>query len=38
VPKTRVTEAGVRKLAAALPACKIEWNGGTVEPKEAGKK
>jgi len=28
----KVTEAGVKKLAAALPRCKIEWGGGTIEP------
>lgn len=31
-----VTAAGVKKLAAALPRCKIEWDGGVVEPKAAG--
>jgi len=30
---TKVTEVGVRKLAAALPQCKIEWDGGLIEPK-----
>jgi hypothetical protein len=30
---TRVTEAGVQELAAALPQCKIEWDGGAIEPK-----
>lgn len=29
---TKMTEAGVKKLAAALPECKIEWDGGIVEP------
>jgi hypothetical protein len=29
---TKVTEAGVKKLAAALPGCKIEWDGGVIEP------
>ncbi len=31
--KTKVTEAGVKKLAAALPGCRIEWDGGVIEPK-----
>ena len=30
--KTKVTKAGAEKLAKALPQCKIEWDGGTVEP------
>jgi hypothetical protein len=30
VEKTQVTEAGVRKLAAALPGCKILWDGGVI--------
>ena len=29
---TQVTEAGVMKLAAALPKCRIEWDGGVIEP------
>ncbi|QEL21074.1 serine/threonine-protein kinase [Limnoglobus roseus] len=29
---TGVTEAGVKKLSAALPRCQIVWKGGTVEP------
>jgi serine/threonine protein kinase/formylglycine-generating enzyme required for sulfatase activity len=29
---TKVTAAGVQKLAKALPQCKIEWNGGVIEP------
>lgn len=32
VTNTKVTEAGVKKLAAALPGCKIEWDGGVIEP------
>jgi hypothetical protein len=32
VTGTRVTDAGVRQLAAALPQCKIEWDGGIIEP------
>ena len=30
---TKFTKAGVEKLAAALPKCQIEWDGGTIEPK-----
>src|SRR5262249_36518955 len=30
----KVTEAGVKKLAAALPKCRIEWDGGVIEPKK----
>jgi hypothetical protein len=29
---TAVTEAGVKRLAAALPKCAIEWDGGTLKP------
>jgi eukaryotic-like serine/threonine-protein kinase len=29
---TKVTAAGVKKLAAALPQCKIEWDGGVIAP------
>ena len=32
---TRVTEAGAQQLAAALPQCKIEWDGGVIEPTRA---
>ncbi len=32
VSRTQVTEAGVKQLAAALPQCKIEWDGGVIEP------
>jgi len=32
---TRVTDAGVQQLAAALPQCKIEWDGGVIEPTRA---
>ena len=35
LPQTKVTEAGVKKLAAALPKCKIEWDGGMIEPMAA---
>jgi serine/threonine protein kinase len=31
--KTQVTAQGVEKLARALPRCKIEWDGGVIEPK-----
>jgi WD40 repeat protein len=30
---TKVTQSGVAKLAAALPWCKIEWDGGVTGPK-----
>ncbi len=30
---TSVSKAGVQKLAAALPMCKITWNGGTINPQ-----
>ena len=33
VRNTKVTKAGVEKLAKALPKCKIEWDGGVIEPK-----
>ena len=32
--RTKVTADGVKKLAAALPGCTIEWDGGTIEPKK----
>src|SRR5262249_15192927 len=31
---TRVTAAGVAARAAALPRCKVEWDGGTVGPMD----
>jgi serine/threonine protein kinase len=31
----KLTQAGIAKLAAALPKCKIVWDGGTIEPKAA---
>jgi serine/threonine protein kinase/Leucine-rich repeat (LRR) protein len=31
--ETKVTADGIKKFAAALPACKITWDGGTIEPK-----
>ena len=33
VKQTKVTAEGVKKLHAALPLCKIEWDGGVIEPK-----
>ena len=36
VKKTNVTETGVKQLAAALPRCKIEWDGGVIEAKADG--
>ncbi len=32
---TRVTETGVQQLAADLPQCQIEWDGGIIERKQA---
>jgi serine/threonine protein kinase/Leucine-rich repeat (LRR) protein len=29
---TKITAAGIDDLKAALPACRIEWDGGTIEP------
>ena len=34
--KTRVTEAGVKNLSAALPKCRIEWDGGVIEYSTTG--
>src|SRR5262249_45746881 len=31
--KTKGSEAGVKKLAATLPLCQINWDGGTIEPR-----
>ncbi|HEX4130053.1 MAG TPA: protein kinase [Pirellulales bacterium] len=31
--KSNVTSAGMEKLHLALPACKINWHGGTIEPR-----
>jgi serine/threonine protein kinase len=31
--ESKVTSEGVRKLAAALPDCKIEWDGSEIDPK-----
>jgi serine/threonine protein kinase/Leucine-rich repeat (LRR) protein len=33
VRKTKFTHAEIKKVAAALPKCKIEWDGGIIEPK-----
>jgi formylglycine-generating enzyme required for sulfatase activity len=33
--KTNVTVAGVKKLAGVLPNCRIEWDGGVIEPSVA---
>lgn len=33
IKKTQVTQVGVKKLAAALPACRIEWDGDVGAPK-----
>jgi hypothetical protein len=32
IKATKVSEAGVRDLATALPKCRIEWDGGAIEP------
>ena len=34
VRKTKVTAKGVADLAAALPSCRIEYDGGVIEPKK----
>ncbi len=31
---TKVTKAGVEEFTAALPKCKIEWDGDPIEPKK----
>ncbi len=33
VYQTKVSAEGVKKFAAALPGCKIRWDGGVIEPK-----
>ncbi len=33
IERTKVTEAGVKKFAAALPRCRIQWDGGVIEPR-----
>jgi hypothetical protein len=30
--KTKVTIAGIDDLKTALPKCKIQWDGGVIEP------
>ena len=32
--KTKASAAGVAELQKALPKCKIEWDGGVIEPKK----
>ncbi len=32
--KTKVTKEGVEGLAKALPKCRIQWDGGVIEPKK----
>jgi hypothetical protein len=34
VKDTRVTAAGVERFRAARPACRIEHDGGTIQPKK----
>lgn len=34
--RARITAEGVRKLADALPGCRIVWDGGVLEPKVTG--
>jgi len=31
--KTKVTANGIEALKKALPKCKIEWEGGVIDPK-----
>ena len=31
--KTKVTQAGIDDFKKSLPECKIEWDGGVIEPK-----
>lgn len=31
--KTQVTDAGITALRQALPNCRIEWDGGVIEPR-----
>ena len=35
VRRCKISEATVKKLAAALPRCQITWDGGVIEPKES---
>jgi hypothetical protein len=32
--KTKVTAAMIQELKNALSKCRIEWDGGTIEPKK----
>jgi hypothetical protein len=32
---TKVTAAGIDRLRKALPKCKIEWDGGVIDPMAA---
>jgi hypothetical protein len=32
VKQTKVTAAKIDELRKALPQCRIEWDGGTIEP------
>ena len=34
VKKTKVTASGIAEFSKALPQCKIEWDGGVIEPKK----
>lgn len=34
VRKTKLTADGIKKLAAKLPGCRIEWDGGVIEERE----
>jgi tRNA A-37 threonylcarbamoyl transferase component Bud32 len=34
IPKTKVTAEAVADFATALPKCRIEWAGGTIEPRK----
>ena len=31
----KLTPEGIKRLAAALPLCRIEWDGGVIEPTPA---
>jgi hypothetical protein len=31
---TKISPEGVNKLAKALPSCRIQHNGGTIEPRK----
>ena len=32
--KTKASAAGIAALQKALPKCKIDWDGGVIEPKK----